>query len=458
MKAINVVSEAQNIVKEYCQITGKDTACKQPIKDVIANIINKQCESPKGYDRKALMDFITSADMIGKSLFAALTNYNATLVGGDVKIPKEAPKPKETPKETKEQDKPVVITPIKESMPIVTTLSSNKEAVQALVEKILTASSTPSEVIAELGRRLGVVEGTINNLIEAVSKQKNATVETVIKINDVKFERKDRVVHKAFKQCIRVLMNKEPLYMYGPAGTGKNELLNDLVEALRLLFHVENKEEYQLYYCNSITQEFKVTGFVDAQGNYHETPFYKACKNGGLMCFDELDASIPEVLILLNCALANGYFVFENGEHVAIHPNTRFIACGNTLGRGADSQYSGRYQIDESTLNRFTPVLIDYDRDIELNVSNGDTELVDFAEAVRKNAKDRGISFVCSTRNIRSCKKYADPTDHDAMLFAVKNGFFKLLSNDYISTLISNISLTDNIYYKTAKEIVEKNL
>ena len=64
------------------------------------------------------------------------------------------------------------------------------------------------------------------------------------------------------------------------------------------------------YFTNAVTQEYKITGFTDANGRYQETQFYKAFKNGGLFMLDEMDASIPEVLVILNAAIANGYFDF----------------------------------------------------------------------------------------------------------------------------------------------------
>lgn len=63
------------------------------------------------------------------------------------------------------------------------------------------------------------------------------------------------------------------------------------------------------YFTNAVTQEYKLTGFIDANGNYQETQFYKAFTKGGLFFLDEMDASIPETLIILNAAIANRYYI-----------------------------------------------------------------------------------------------------------------------------------------------------
>ena len=117
--------------------------------------------------------------------------------------------------------------------------------------------------------------------------------------------------------------------MYGPAGAGKNAIAEQCAKALNLDF----------YYMNAVKQEFNLTGFVDARGRFIETPFYHACLNGGLMMIDEIDSSIPEVLVKLNSALSNGYFDFPIGEdkdgnlvggRVPVHYKTRFIVAALT--------------------------------------------------------------------------------------------------------------------------------
>ena len=49
-----------------------------------------------------------------------------------------------------------------------------------------------------------------------------------------------------------------------------------------------------------------------------------------------MDASIPEVLVLLNAAIANGYFEFPNGKVNLNH--VHFVAAGNTVGSGAATE------------------------------------------------------------------------------------------------------------------------
>jgi hypothetical protein len=229
---------------------------------------------------------------------------------------------------------------------------------------------------------------------------------------DVKHEK-----YTTIKTCVE---NNIPVYLVGPAGSGKNHTLEQIAEELGLEFH----------FTNSVQQEFKITGFIDAGGKFHETEFYKAFTNGGLFFLDEMDASIPEVLVLLNAAIANGYFEFPTGKADA-HKDFRVVAAGNTFGNGADEQYTGRLTLDQATLDRFTVIPFDYSTKIELFVSKGNAELVTFIHELRKQATEKGIRCTFSYRCITMVTKLEGKLDlTEIMAIAV----FKGLDKDTINT------------------------
>lgn len=204
------------------------------------------------------------------------------------------------------------------------------------------------------------------------------------------------VVHEKFGEVLNYVANNEPVFLTGAAGTGKNYLCKQIADALGIPFH----------FTNAVTQEYKLTGFTDANGTFHETEFYKAFKNGGLFMLDEMDASIPEVLIILNAAIANRYFDFPAPiGYVEAHPNFRVVAAGNTYGNGADYDYVGRSQLDAASLDRFGLVSIDYDPRIEEAMAQGDSELLGFCRAFRKACKEAGIRTVVSYRAINRMAK-----------------------------------------------------
>ena len=197
------------------------------------------------------------------------------------------------------------------------------------------------------------------------------------------------VFHSKFEMIKTCVENKIPVYLAGPAGSGKNHTLEQVAKVLGLEF----------YFTNSVQQEYKLTGFIDAGGNFHETEFYKAFTNGGLFFLDEMDASIPEVLVLLNAAIANGYFEFPNGK-VTAHKDFRVVAAGNTVGSGADEAYTGRMVLDQATLDRFAIIEFGYDLKIELALAKGNSDLVSFIEDLRKQADEKGVRATFSYRCI----------------------------------------------------------
>ena len=246
-----------------------------------------------------------------------------------------------------------------------------------------------------------------------------------------------KVRHSKYNQIITCIKSDIPVYLVGEAGTGKNFTLQEIADELHLDF----------YFTNSVQQEYKLTGFIDAGGQYHETEFYKAFTRGGLFFLDEIDASIPEVLVLLNAAIANKYFEFPNGR-VDAHPDFRVVAAGNTVGSGANDLYTGRLVLDSATLDRFVIIEFDYDRNIELKLANGNEYLVNFIRGLRRFAKTNGIRATFSYRCIITVNKLenAGMELKDILAIAV----FKGIDNDTIRTFTTDFTKdgsTGKYYY-----------
>lgn len=203
------------------------------------------------------------------------------------------------------------------------------------------------------------------------------------------------VKHEKYDQIKTCLECNIPIYLAGPAGSGKNFTVEQIAKELG----------WNFYFSNSVQQEYKLTGFIDAGGKFHDTEFYKACtdENDCIFFLDEMDASIPEVLVLLNAAIANGYFEFPCGR-VDIE-KVHFVAAGNTVGSGSDELYSGRMVLDQATLDRFAIIEFDYSENIEMSISNGNKELVDFVHSLRSIANNNGIRATFSYRCITMVTK-----------------------------------------------------
>lgn len=229
--------------------------------------------------------------------------------------------------------------------------------------------------------------------------------------------------HEQYETIKMCLMSNIPVYLAGPAGSGKNYTVEQIAEELG----------WDFYFSNSVQQEYKLTGFIDAGGKFHDTEFYKACTSESPCVFflDEMDASIPEVLVLLNAAIANGYFEFPTGR-VDLN-NVHFVAAGNTVGSGADEMYTGRMVLDQATLDRFAIIEFNYSLNVEMAISKGNSELVSFIHQLRDEAKSKGIRATFSYRCITMVTKL-EKAGMDAEMI-IKIAVVKGLDKDTINTI-----------------------
>lgn len=198
----------------------------------------------------------------------------------------------------------------------------------------------------------------------------------------------DGVVCKDFEIYCNVVEAGKPLYFYGPAGCGKSYTARQIATSLG----------YDYYETSQAMFAHELKGYGDAKGEFVETAFYRAFSKGGVFFLDEVDASAPEALVVLNNAIANKRFDFPVIGNIEAHPDFRVIAAGNTRMTGATLQYTARQMQDTSFKNRFLFELVSYDRDLFLAICDGDEEIVNFGADLRKAARETGISQLFSYR------------------------------------------------------------
>lgn len=232
-----------------------------------------------------------------------------------------------------------------------------------------------------------------------------------------------------------LLAHRVNVLLLGPTGSGKTETSKKVAADLGLEF----------YYCNAVLDEFKLTGFMNAMGHYQSTPFYEAFTKGGLFLFDEMDASIPEALLTINMALANGEMNFPDGLHQK-HEDFMVIATANTI-KGANINYTGRTQLDAASLNRFACLELDYDVNVEAcilakHLPGDDPEdkiqiqnIQDSIANVRDFDKSVGTEVTISTRLVdTSMKVRQDRKLVEAVLYNINESDAKRILIDTICT------------------------
>lgn len=111
-------------------------------------------------------------------------------------------------------------------------------------------------------------------------------------------------------------------------------------------------------------------GFVEMQ-------FTETYQNGGVFNFEEIDAASPNLIVVLNNALANDELRNpRTGETIKRHPDFRAAATGNTSGYGATSEYTGRARQDRSVLERLRlgRIMFGYDNDLQVALARSSYE------------------------------------------------------------------------------------
>lgn len=279
---------------------------------------------------------------------------------------------------------------------------------------------------------------SLKKQIEEAKKVGTGSVINVVVDGKKTTTKTESVLDPNFENILKLVAAHENVYLYGPAGSGKNTIAEQIAEALGVEF----------YYQNTLVTKFDVSGYKNAQGEYEETPFYKAWKNGGLFFADELDNSTAEAIIALNAALANGYYTFPNsGEKVAKNPNFYCIAAGNTNGQGATEEYCGRYQMDESSRDRFAFIEIDYNKKVEESICGGHLDILEFVRDLRSVTKSLQIKLICGYRAISRLAKFYDMDTK----FVLDSFIFKGLSVDDIREIAAALS-SENKYTKEIKK------
>ena len=286
----------------------------------------------------------------------------------------------------------------------------------------------------------------IDNLTAQVEELKNRPANgTVINLTiDGKKETKviQSIVNPNAEEILSYLKDGENVFLWGPAGAGKNVLGEQLAEML----------DVQFFYMNTVYTKYDITGFTDAQGNYIPTAVINWLKNenGGLMFFDEMCTNSPEANTAINALLANKYIVLQNGEVLKMSPRHYVVAADNTNGLGATEEYNGRYKMDESTRDRFAFFFIDYDAAVEESIVGDKKDILDFVRELRKVTKECNISLVLGYRCINRLVKFYN---RDAAR-TIEHNILKGMEQDTINEIASRLNGSTK-WHKALKSLVK---
>src|SRR5262245_43864387 len=173
--------------------------------------------------------------------------------------------------------------------------------------------------------------------------------------------------HKMFGYALVLAENGVPLFLIGPAGTGKSHLawqISDFMFGSEDRFYGETPMSAGAS-RNDLLGRITPSGYVISE-------FVVRYSQGGVFNFEEIDAALPEVLIALNNALARDtLFNSVNSEVYTKHAKFIPIACGNTPGLGATREFTARERLDAATLDRWTigRIFLELDETVEDHIA-----------------------------------------------------------------------------------------
>ena len=260
-------------------------------------------------------------------------------------------------------------------------------AIQAHLPEPTVNEDRVHEIIkAHLDTRAEADEARVKDAIKAALGK--AVTRIVVEDVKTKAVRDMGVQHKCFEALLKAVSANVPVYLVGPAGSGKTHAAESAAKALGLPF-----------YCQSVCQQTTTSyllGYMDASGKYVRSLYREAYENGGVFLLDEIDAGNPNVIAVLNAGVSNCLAAFPDGM-VKRHENFRLIAAANTYGLGADRQYVGRLQLDAASLDRFAFLEWTYDEDLECAIAP-DEDWTRYVQACRAAAAVLQIRMVISPR------------------------------------------------------------
>lgn len=225
-------------------------------------------------------------------------------------------------------------------------------------------------------------------------------------------------------------MEENPLYLWGPMGTGKTSVLLQFASRLNI--------PVQLVSCHDRLETPDLVGrYVlndDGGMDFIDGPLVTAMRHGHLIILDEIDYLNPATAAGLN-GLREGLplTIPETGEIVRPAQGFKLAVTGNTCGNGDElNVYPGVNRLNQAFLDGFVGLEVDYpDEAVEIEILKGimgDVDesimksMVNVANSIRKlfmgnpnNESDDAIEITMSTRTlVRWAKWRLISDDHEA--------------------------------------------
>lgn len=210
-------------------------------------------------------------------------------------------------------------------------------------------------------------------------------------------------LHPVAKKAVKKLLAGLNVYLWGPAGSGKSYMCQQIAGILsEVLAKPIAFRDQQVTGPNFSEIDYLVKIMPNEDGSLRSipSPLVTGAKGDSLVLVDEVDLATGEANVGgLNTPLASRrIFDVLAGETIDIGPDFFFIAAGNTDLNGPTPEYPTRCPQDGSFKSRFATsrFWVGYNEELESKIL--DPRIAKLLSEARKRIAGKGIELELSTR------------------------------------------------------------
>jgi len=216
-----------------------------------------------------------------------------------------------------------------------------------------------------------------------------------------------------FDEIATMVAEKKQVFLFGGAGLGKSRLFEEIAKSMNKGFFTMSMaggmRYAQVFGGNQITSKllFMVSKF-------RPSDLLQALQQPIVVFIDELMSGDEDVLLGLNSVLEKNTRNIQTPiGKIDVHSECVICGSANVSGRDEyDAQYSGTKKQDDSLLDRFISIKLDYDINVENQLlikaklpKDAIAYLISHLARLRKRIAEFNIPFDASTRRLITAKE-----------------------------------------------------
>jgi hypothetical protein len=202
-----------------------------------------------------------------------------------------------------------------------------------------------------------------------------------------------------------------PVFITGLSGNGKTTMVEQVCASLK-------RECIRVNFTAQTDEDELLGGFrlIGGETVFVPGPVLVAMERGAVLLLDEIDLGTHLIMCLQSVLEGKGKYIPKIGKYVRPAEGFTIVATANTKGKGSDDgRFVGTNHMNEAFLDRFaftyeqdyadpkveTRILSKYAESLDLTDDAFITNLVGWADLVRKSFKQNIVNEIITTRRLR---------------------------------------------------------